>query len=113
MSMPAVTREYTPGSRGNKRKPMRLPLRREMRPDYPALAAEQFSVPSQTRKESQFFEGTLESPPEHPHTSRRTLMAPQECEIAQCSPSQHEIMPDSPALAPEQFPVPHHRRQLA
>ena len=40
-------------------------------------------------------------------------MSPQACEIVQCSRNQLEIMPDSPAFAPEQFPVPHHTRKLA
>ena len=57
--------------------------------------------------------GTTESPPEIPHKSRRTLMSPQECDIVQSSPNQLEIKPDYPALAPEQFPVPHHARQVA
>ena len=59
------------------------------------------------------LDGTLESPPEHPHKSRRTLMSPQECEIARCSPNQLEITPDSPALAPEQYSVLHHTRYMA
>ena len=33
MALPAVTKEYTPGSCRNLRKSMRIPLRREMRPD--------------------------------------------------------------------------------
>ena len=41
------------------------------------------------------LDGTLESPPEHPHTSRGTLMSPQEYEISQCSPNKIEITPDS------------------
>ena len=49
--IPAVTREYTPGSRRNSRKTMRLPPRREMRPDSPALCAEEFHVPQQTSNE--------------------------------------------------------------
>ena len=57
--------------------------------------------------------GTTESPPERPQKSRRTLMSPQECEIAQGRKNQLEIKPNSPALAPEQFPVPHHTRQVA
>ena len=48
---PAVTREYTPGSRHNSRKTRRIPLHREMRPDSPALHAEQLLVPNQTGKE--------------------------------------------------------------
>ena len=52
--IPAVTREYTPGYCRNSRKPMRLPPHREMRPDSPALGAEQFRVPNQTCKEPQF-----------------------------------------------------------
>ena len=59
------------------------------------------------------LDGTPESPQEHPHKSRRTLMSPQECEIALCSPNQLEMKPDSPALAPEQSPICHHTQQVA
>ena len=48
---PAITREPTPGSRRNSRKTMRLAARCEMRPDSPALRAQQFLVPNQTGKE--------------------------------------------------------------
>ena len=48
---PAVTREYTPGSHCNFRKTRRIPLHGEMRPDSPALHAEQCHVPKQTGKE--------------------------------------------------------------
>ena len=51
---PPVTREYTPGSRRNSRKTMRLLPFREMRHDYPALRAEQLLVPNQTGKEPCF-----------------------------------------------------------
>ena len=51
MATPAITREHTPGSRCNSRKTMRFAARREMRPDSPALHAEQFLVPNQTGKE--------------------------------------------------------------
>ena len=54
MDIPAVTREYTPGSCRNSRKPIRLPPRHEMRPDSPVLHAEQLSFPNQTRKEPRF-----------------------------------------------------------
>ena len=46
-----------------------------------------------------FIDGTPESPQEHPHKSRRTLMSRQECEIARYSANQLEMTPDSPALA--------------
>ena len=59
------------------------------------------------------LDGTTKSPAEIPHLSRRTLMSLQECEIARGNPNQVEIKPDSPVLAPEQFPVPHHTRQVA
>ena len=49
--IPAVTREYTPGSHCNLIKTMRLLPQREMRPDSPALHAEQFRVTNQTPKE--------------------------------------------------------------
>ena len=57
--------------------------------------------------------GTMESPPEIPHKSRRTLMSAQECEIDRCSPSQLEMTTNSSSLASEQCPVPHHTGQLA
>ena len=59
------------------------------------------------------LDGTMESPPEIPLKPRRTMMSPQECEIALGRPNQFEIQPDFPALAPEKFPVPHHTQQVA
>ena len=40
-------------------------------------------------------------------------MSPEECLIARCSPNQLEMTTNSPALASEQCPVPHHTGQLA
>ena len=82
-----------------------------MRSDYPALRTEQCLVPKQVRS-LDLLDGTTKSPPEFPHKSRRTLMSPQECEIDQCSPNQLEMMTNSPALASEQCPIPHHTEQL-
>ena len=63
MAIPAVTREYTPGSCRNSRNPMRHPPLRVMRPESPALGAEQFRVPNQTRTEPQCaLRNTRESP---------------------------------------------------
>ena len=59
------------------------------------------------------LDGTTESPPEVPHKSRRTLMSPQECEIARCSPNQLEMTTNSPALTSKQCPIPQHTGQLA
>ena len=59
------------------------------------------------------LDGTTESPPEVPNKSRRTLMSPQEREIARCSPNQLEMTSNSHALASEQRPIPHHTEQLA
>ena len=50
MAISAVPRECTLGSRWNSRKYMTSP-RREMRPDSPALPAEQFHVRNETCKE--------------------------------------------------------------
>ena len=71
-----------------------------MRPDSPALRAEEFLVPNQSRS-LDLLDGTTVILPEIPHKSRRILMSPQECDIARGSPNQLEIKPDSPALAPE------------
>ena len=56
---------------------------------------------------------TTESPPEIPHQSKRTLMSPQECEIAWCSPNHVEMTTNFPALSSEQCPIPPHTGQLA
>ena len=53
MAIPAVTREYTPGSRRNSRNPMTHNPRWEMRLDFPALGEEQSRVPNLTGKEPQ------------------------------------------------------------
>ena len=59
------------------------------------------------------LDGTKERPPEVPNKSRRTLMSPQECQIARCSPNQIEMMTTPPALASEQCPIPDHTGRLA
>ena len=59
------------------------------------------------------LDGTKESQPEVPNMSRRTLMSPQECQIAGCSPNQIEMMTNPPALASEQCPIPDHAGRLA
>ena len=63
MAIPAVTREYTPGSCRNSGNSMRHPPWREMRPETTALYAEQFRVPNQTYMEPQCaLRNTSESP---------------------------------------------------
>ena len=57
--------------------------------------------------------GTTESPREITQKSRGTLMLLQEYEIPRGSPNQLEIKSYFPALAPEQFPIPHQTRQVA
>ena len=59
------------------------------------------------------FDGTKESPPEVPNNSRRTLMSPQECQIARSRPNQLEMTTNSPALASEQCLIPDHTGRLA
>ena len=59
------------------------------------------------------LDGTTESPREIPQKSKRTLMSLEEYEIPRGSPNQLKIKPYLPALAPEQFPVPHLTRQVA
>ena len=49
MAIPDLTREYTPGSCRNPRNRMRHTTRWEMRLDSPALHAEQYRIPIQTR----------------------------------------------------------------
>ena len=54
MAIPALTREYNPGSCRNSRNPMTHTPRWEMSLDFPALGAEGTRVPNQTGKEPQF-----------------------------------------------------------
>ena len=80
---------------------------------FNALRAEQCLVPIKEVRSLDLLDGTTESPPEVPHKFRRTLMSPLEFEIVCCSPNQFEMMTNSPALASEQCPIPHHTGQLA
>ena len=59
------------------------------------------------------LDGTKESSPEVTNKSRRTLMSPQECQIARCSLNQIEMTTNSPALASEQCPITDHTGRLA
>ena len=100
MAIHAVRQEYTPGSCRNSRNPMRHSPRQELRLESPALGAEQFRVPNQTCKEPQCANGTPESPQDHCPKTRETLLSPQESKVARCTPSQREMKPISPSLAP-------------
>ena len=53
--------------------------------------------------------GTPESPQEHPHKYRRTLMSPQEREIARCTANQLEMTPNSPAWLQSNLPFGHEK----
>ena len=59
------------------------------------------------------LDGIPESPQEPFHKTRRTLMSPQECKIAQFTPNQLEMKTYYSALAPEPSRIPHHRQQVA
>ena len=99
MAIPAVIREYTPGSCCNSRNPMSHPPQRELRPESPALGAEQFRVPIKHVRSLNVLDGTPEHPQENCHKTRGTLLSPQECKIVRCTSSQLEMKPISPALA--------------
>ena len=88
-------------------------MRLEMRPESPALYAEQFHVPYQRRYELDLLDGTPESPQEHCHKSSGMLKSLKQREIAPCTPDQLEMRPDSFALAPELSRLPHQTRQVA
>ena len=57
--------------------------------------------------------GTTEIPQENSHKMRGKLLSLQECKIAQCTPSQLEMKPISPSLAPKLSRVPHHTEHVA
>ena len=86
---------------------MRLPPRREMRPDSPALRAVQFRVLIKHIRNLDLLYGIPDSPQEHSHKSIWTLRSPQQREIALCTANELEMRPDSPALSPEPCRIPH------
>ena len=59
------------------------------------------------------LDGTKVSPPEVPNKSRRTLMSPQECQIARCSPKQREMTANHATLDSEKCPIPDHTGRFA
>ena len=79
MAILAVTREYTPGSFRDSRNPMRHPHQQEMKPESPALVAEQFHVPIKQVRSLNVLDGTPESPQDHCYKRRGKLLSPQEC----------------------------------
>ena len=113
MAIPAVTRVYIPGSCRNSRNRMRHPPRWEMRRDSPACMQSHPVLRIKHVKSLDLLDGTTESSREIPEKSRRTLMSLQEYEIPWGSPNNLKIKPYFPALAPEQFPVPHQTPQVA
>ena len=69
--------------------------------------------PMEQVKSLDLLGGTTESPPERAQKSKRTLMSTKEGETPRGIPNELEMMTDSPALASEQSPVPHHTGQVA
>ena len=113
MTSPALTREHTQIPAATREKPSDFPLD-ERWGLIPLHCVQSNSLfPIKQVRSLDLLDGSTESPPEIPYKTRRTLMSPQECEISLGSPNQLYIKPNSPALAPEQFPVPHHSQQVA
>ena len=113
MSIPAITREYNPGSQRNSRKTMRLPPQQEMRHNSPSFSAEQLHVSNQTWKEHWFaWWNSRESPTTASQVSNDTDVTKGmwNCLVY---PNQLEMMRDPPVLELEQSPIPRHTRQVA
>ena len=100
MVIPAVTRECTPGSCRTSRKPMRLSSPCEMRPDSPALHAEQLRFPNQKHKEPRFaWLNSRESPTTLSQDEKNTDVT-QESKIVWCTPNQLKMKHISTSLNP-------------
>ena len=84
-----------------------------MWPNSPALVQGNALFGIKQVRSVDLLDGTTESLPEVPHKYRRTLISPQESQIARCSPNHLEMTTNSPALASEQCPIPHHTEQWA
>ena len=113
MATPAVTQECTPGSRRNSRKTMKLPDPCQMWPDSLHCVQSNALFPIKQVRSLDLLDGTKESPPEVPNKSIRTLISPQESQIARCNPNQLEMTTNSPALASEQCPIQDHTGRFA
>ena len=100
MDIPAVTREYTPGSCRNSRKHIRLPPRHEMRPDSPALHAEQLRFPNHTHKEPRFAWLNSRKSQTRLSQDEKNTDVTQERKIDWCSPNQLKMKHISPSLNP-------------
>ena len=113
MAVSAVNREYILASCRNSRNSMRHPDRQEMRPKSPALGADQFRVPNQTRKERQCdLWNTRECPRPLSQYERNTAVT-SGIQNSSVIPSQLETNPISSSLDPQLSRVPHHTEQVA
>ena len=113
MCIPVVTREYTPGPCRNSRKPMRLPPRHEMRPNSPALHAEQLRFPNQTHKDPRFaWLNSRESPTRLSQDEKNTDVT-SERKIDWCTPNQLKMKHISPSLNPQHSFITHHIQQVS
>ena len=113
MATPTITREHTPVPDAIREKPWDFLLVERWGPIILHCVQSNSLFPNKQVRILDLLDGSTESTPEIPHKTRRTLMSPQECEISQGRPNKLLIKHNSPALAPEQFPVPHHTRQVA
>ena len=120
MSSPAITREHTPVSCCNSRKSIRLPAHWKMRPDSPALCAEQFLVPNQRGKEPWFawrnYIGVLTSLNKQKCLMSSPAVTLDRTPASRCNsrkiirvPARWKMRPDSPVLRAEQFLFPNQR----
>ena len=79
---------------------MRIPPHWEMKP-FPLHCVQSNTVfPVKDIRTLDLLDGTPDSPQEHCQKTRRTLMSPQECKVARCTPNHLKMNPISPAWAP-------------
>ena len=113
MATPAITRKHTQVPAATREKSWDLPLPERWCPIPLHCVQSNALFPIKQIRSLDLLHGTTVNPPEIPHKSRRTLISPQESEIAPCSPHQLEMMTNSPVLPSEQCPFSHHTGQLA
>ena len=113
MAIPAVPREYTPGSCRNSEIPWDIPLGGRWGPNPLHWVQSNSVFPIKHVRSFNVLDGTPESPQDHCHKTRGTLMSPQECKIAQCSTCHLEMKPISPSLAPWLSRVPQNTVKVA
>ena len=100
MAIPAVTREYNPVPAATQAIPWHITLAGRLGLISLHFVQSNIVFPIKHVRSVDFLDRTPESPQEHCHRTRWTLMSTQACKIARCSQNKHKMKAISPSFAP-------------